>query len=95
METKREEGGHSCPQGKCCHACCGCACHIFNMNRGYWLRRWFTLIVGVILAFWVGYKLGEIKGYLRGPSVMMQRRWNYDDNRNFNIQVPVTATQAQ
>jgi hypothetical protein len=54
--------GHKCKTG-CCNVCCGCSCHI-SMGKGYWMRRFLVLIVGVALAFWCGYKLGMMKGFI-------------------------------
>jgi hypothetical protein len=34
------------------------------MGKGYWMRRFLVLIVGVALAFWCGYKLGMMKGFI-------------------------------
>ncbi len=61
--------GHTCPVGHCC-GCSGCdgmggsmMMHHGGM-RGYWRRHFMVLVIGVILAFFVGMKLGVIKGYM-------------------------------
>jgi hypothetical protein len=38
------------------------------------MRRWLALVIGVLLAFWVGMKLGEIKGYMFASYGMVPMR---------------------
>jgi hypothetical protein len=61
-KNEMENNGHKCKTG-CCNACCGCACHL-GMKKGYYMRHFLVLIVGVLLAFWCGYKLGMMKGFI-------------------------------
>lgn len=63
QHTQVQGEKHICKTGNCCDGCCGCACHS-SSKRGYWVRRFLVLIIGVLLAFWCGYKLGMIKGIM-------------------------------
>ncbi len=74
--TKETKNGHTCPVdgGHCCD-CNGCGgmCMHGGMKR-YWKRHFIVLIVGVILAFWVGLKIGELKGFVMGSYGMVPMR---------------------
>ncbi len=66
MNTNKE---HACPPGGHCCDCSGCGSMCtrgggMHGMKKYWLRHLIILAVGVILAFFVGMKLGEIKGYM-------------------------------
>lgn len=64
---------HICAHGNdnhCCN-CAGCGSSFFASHKGYFIRRWISILVGVLLAFFVGMKLGEIKGYIHGSYGMM------------------------
>lgn len=80
-QTKKN---HTCPVngGHCCE-CNGCGnmCTHGGM-RSYWRRHFIVLIVAVILAFFVGLKIGEIKGWVMGSYGMMPMRhgWMMQDN---------------
>ncbi len=77
--------GHTCPPGHCCQ-CSGC-----GPWGGYSRRRYMghvlVLVLGVVMAFYIGMKLGEFKGYFMSTGympmhgyqgwVMPQRGWGY------------------
>lgn len=54
----------------CTHHCCECdgcgavCAHGIGIRKGYWVRHFLILVFGVIAAFFVGYSLGELKGYI-------------------------------
>jgi len=45
-----------------CEDCCG-HCHTHGMGGKYHLLRWVLGIAIIIIVFWLGFKLGEFKGY--------------------------------
>jgi hypothetical protein len=45
-----------------------------NKKHHYWLKHMIVLSLGVIAAFYVGMKLGEIKGYIMAGYGMMPMR---------------------
>jgi hypothetical protein len=84
--TQEENKKHMCKTGSCCDGCCDCHCHKGGMNKRYWAGRWLSLLIGVLLAFWVGVKLGEIKGYMYasfGPR--MHQGWMMRTDRDVLI----------
>jgi hypothetical protein len=95
---------HACPpNGHCCECeGCGSMCMRGTMMHGmkkYWVRHFIVLILGVIASFYVGMKLGEIKGYLmasyggrpmQGQRFMMGR----DDQWGDRTQTPPPTTQT-
>lgn len=78
---------------------CGCdctMCHVGHRRR----YRWLMIVVGAVLAFGVGMKLGEIKGYMMSNGYgyeggMHQRGWTTENYRGGNMMygtvVPVVA----
>ncbi len=53
-----------CKHGHCCE-CQGCGPNCMHSGAPrYWRKHIIILILGVIAAFYVGMKLGELKGYM-------------------------------
>lgn len=81
--NKGTHKNHTCPTGHCCD-CSGCNYGCGGMHGGmrrYWRRHFLALVLGVIAAFCVGLKLGEIKGYLManyGGMPMSHHGWMMD-----------------
>lgn len=86
---------------ECCQGCCECSCH-HGWGRRYYLRRFLVLVLGVVLAFWCGFKLGIIKGYMLGNGYYgfgrpmmggygMMRGWDWDDGYGRRVQVDAPA----
>lgn len=42
----------------------GCVCG-WKAYKGYGARRFVVLAIGMLLAFWLGMKMGEIKGFMK------------------------------
>lgn len=93
---------HACPADRHCCDCEGCGATCTQNPamplKKYWVRHFIILVLSVIAAFYVGMKLGEIKGYLmasyggqpmQGQRFMMGR----DDQWGERTQVlPTTET---
>lgn len=85
--TNDMKKNHTCPvDGHCCE-CNGCGgmCMRGGSPRKYWRRHILVLILGVIAAFFVGMKLGEIKGYMMASYGMMPMRhhgWMMQDDKD-------------
>ena len=47
---------------ECCGHCCGMG-HMHGMGGKYHLLRWLLGVAIIIIVFWMGFKLGEFKGY--------------------------------
>ena len=71
----KQNKDHVCPAGDHCCSCAGCGsmCVRSGGAHRYWKRHLIVLAIGVILAFFVGMKLGEIKGYMMGSYGMMSK----------------------
>jgi hypothetical protein len=95
MEHKHENKEHKCAHGKCCDKCCNCHCHIGGKSwKGYYWKHMIILVLGVVLAFLVGLKLGVIKGLMMseyGPSLFGHHmKWGHRDMYKYHqSQVPV------
>jgi len=53
-------------KGKSYENCCGDCCsmgYMHGMGGKYHLLRWMLGLAIIIIVFWVGFKLGEFKGY--------------------------------
>ncbi len=78
-------------EGHCCNCDgCGSMCRRGGM-RGYYGRHFLVLIIGVVLAFFVGMKLGEMKGWMMASSGMPMRThhgWMMDDRANMMPESP-------
>ncbi len=66
---------HACPQDQHCCDCDGCSalCNRGGLRRslkGYWVRHFIILVLGVIAAFLVGYYLGQMKGYVTATTLV-------------------------
>ncbi len=55
---------HICAHGNENH-CCSCTGCGAGGKSSHHMRRWLALVIGVVLAFIVGMKLGEMKGLIR------------------------------
>ena len=56
---------------KSCENCSGDCCsmgHMHGMGGKYHLLRWMLGLAIIIIVFWVGFKLGEFKGYFNDNS---------------------------
>lgn len=66
--------------------------------RKYWRRHFIVLIVSVILAFWVGMKLGELKGFVMaslGYMPMHHERWSEPQPVNPTGAMPIQGAVYQ
>ncbi len=95
MNMKKD---HMCPTNGHCCKCDGCGgmCMHGGMRK-YWRRHFLVLILGVILAFFVGMKLGEIKGYMMGMYGMVPMHRGYmmqdrDMGMQTNQMAPMNGT---
>ncbi len=81
MEQNKKTKIHECTNDGHCCGCEGCGVVCFKRNpaiRRYWTRHFLVLIFGVIAAFFVGYHLGQLKGYLMSgyaPYPMHDQGW--------------------
>ncbi len=62
-ETTTTNDKHICAHGTDSH-CCNCAGCDVGSKSHHSMRRWIALVIGVLLAFFVGMKLGEMKGLM-------------------------------
>jgi hypothetical protein len=74
MEPIKTTNDHTCTPGHCC-ACdgCGVMCKRDHQGERNWVRHFVILIVGVIAAFFIGYYLGKLKGYVMAQYDMPMR----------------------
>lgn len=92
MESS-EQKNHTCTPGHCC-TCEGCGSMCMRSNKHhYWMKHMIVLVLGVIAAFYVGMKLGEIKGYIMGSYGMVpgaHHGWMME--QDYNSQTPITQS---
>lgn len=60
--------------------------------RKYWRRHFIVLVVGIVLAFWVGMKLGELKGWMMSSYGMMPVRHGWMMRGGYNTINPAGDT---
>ena len=66
MEPNNMNMNKSTPEHNSCDTCGACThCGEKHGMKRYLIRHFLVLILGVLLAFWVGMQLGEIKGYMK------------------------------
>jgi hypothetical protein len=90
MEENKEKSYENC-----CGNCCS-AGHMHGMGGKYHLLRWMLGLAIIIIVFWLGFKLGEFKGYFDdygygkgfGRGMM-----NYGTNNNDYLQFRKTRNQ--
>lgn len=77
-------------KGKSCENCCGNCCsmgHMHGMGGKYHLLRWMLGIAIIIIVFWLGFKLGEFKGYFDDYGYGKGHGWGMmnfgTDNNNY------------
>lgn len=69
--------------GMCECGWCGSAGHTM---RGHFTHRLIVLIIAVVVAFWVGFKLGEIQGFLESitGNMFSHHNWGMYDDRDMH-----------
>lgn len=77
-------------EGHCCN-CNGCGAMCGHKMRGYYGRHFIVLVVGVILAFFVGMKLGEMKGWMFSQYGMPMRMYGGWHERSVMVEQPVST----
>lgn len=79
-----------------CEECCG-HCHMHGMGGKYHLLRWVLGITIMLLVFWLGFKLGEFKGYFDdygyGKGCFGRGMMNYGTDGNDYFQFRRTRSQ--
>lgn len=77
METETKE----MKKNVCSHGdhCCGCNTGAMGVCTRHGGMRWFALVVAIILSFWIGMKLGEIKGFMKAQGYGMHMRGDWKD----------------
>lgn len=59
--------------------------------RGYYGRHFLVLVIGVVLAFFVGMKLGEVKGWMIREAGMPMRMHGWGMRYDM-MQQPISTT---
>jgi hypothetical protein len=72
MDQTESKDTHSHKGEMCCSGCCSCACH----GAGHGSKRWIVLIIGVVFAFIIGYKLGVMRGLIGREYFGPRGGWN-------------------
>ncbi len=98
--TEQNKKNHTCPtNGAHCCECTGCNAQGSGMcmhggMRRYWKRHFIVMVIGVILAFFVGMKLGEIKGFMMREYGMspMHRAYRMNTVPESPMGIPVEST---
>jgi len=82
---------------------CACDCTACRCMHGRRSHRWVIIVLGVVIIFWIGMKLGEIKGFMmsqygfngrEGGWMMMDDRYEYNSAPNERIRPDASAPES-